>query len=366
MLFQNLIEKLNSDYLFLIFGGIGSLLTSILIISTKKWHINYTADQIIGIQKVHNNFTPRIGGLSIFIGVFIAYCFVPEEHKDILGKLLFASLPAFLFGLLEDITKKVGVWERLLATIFSVIIAIYLTNYYLSNVNIIGIDFLLKFFFISVFVTSLSVSGVANSFNIIDGLNGLTSLTAIFISITIALIALKVGDILIFTIVLVYCSVLLGFFIVNWPFGKIFLGDGGSYFIGFSLAYLSIMLIVRNPNIEALAILLIFLHPVFEVIFSIYRRLKKGKSISQPDKLHLHSLVYFNFTQKYFPNFKKNFNNSASGLTVSLSVLVTNIIAILIFENKLLLIITIIIWIKMYILIYYKILLNYKLINNPN
>jgi UDP-N-acetylmuramyl pentapeptide phosphotransferase/UDP-N-acetylglucosamine-1-phosphate transferase len=83
----------------------------------------------------------------------------------------------------------------------------------------------------------------------------------------------------------------LGFWFINWPWGKLFLGDGGSYFGGFALAWACVMLIERNSGITAFAALLVCIHPVTEVLFSIYRRKMRHTHPGHPDRLHLHNLI---------------------------------------------------------------------------
>ncbi len=89
------------------------------------------------------------------------------------------------------------------------------------------------------------------------------------------------------------CISIFGFFIWNWPYGKIFLGDAGAYFIGFMIGMLSVLLVVRNHEVSAWFPLVLVIYPVMETLFSIYRRYIVHKiSPGQPDRLHLHSLVY--------------------------------------------------------------------------
>jgi hypothetical protein len=84
----------------------------------------------------------------------------------------------------------------------------------------------------------------------------------------------------------------LGFFVWNFPAGLIFLGDGGAYFLGFWSPN-SILLLVRNPEVSPLFPLLVCIYPVFETLFSIYRRRSCAPCRrSMPDGIHLHSLIY--------------------------------------------------------------------------
>ena len=92
------------------------------------------------------------------------------------------------------------------------------------------------------------------------------------------------SDALVVLLCLVFFLSTLGLFILNFPWGKIFLGDGGAYFQGHCLSWIAILLIVRNPEITAWSILLIFFWPVVETVFSIYRRIYKKKSASIADR----------------------------------------------------------------------------------
>jgi UDP-N-acetylmuramyl pentapeptide phosphotransferase/UDP-N-acetylglucosamine-1-phosphate transferase len=85
----------------------------------------------------------------------------------------------------------------------------------------------------------------------------------------------------------------LGFFVWNYPAGLIFLGDGGAYFLGFFVSVLGILLLNRNPQVSPLFPLLMMIYPVFETLFSMYRRrIVKGRPVGMPDGVHLHSLIY--------------------------------------------------------------------------
>ncbi|MFN5700513.1 MAG: glycosyl transferase, partial [Betaproteobacteria bacterium] len=89
-----------------------------------------------------------------------------------------------------------------------------------------------------------------------------------------------------------------GFLVVNFPLGKIFLGDGGAYTLGFWLAWLAVLLIERNPEVSAVAVLLSCAYPVLEVVFSVVRRLRRAHPAMHPDRLHLHSLVKCRLARK--------------------------------------------------------------------
>jgi UDP-N-acetylmuramyl pentapeptide phosphotransferase/UDP-N-acetylglucosamine-1-phosphate transferase len=85
-------------------------------------------------------------------------------------------------------------------------------------------------------------------------------------------VAFQVGDTADRALALAGIGAVLGFFLWNFPAGLIFLGDGGAYFLGFYVAEVSILLLVRNPEVSPLFPLLVCIYPVFETLFSIYRR----------------------------------------------------------------------------------------------
>ena len=275
-----------------------------LIVKYEHLHAHFSHDHAgTGPQKYHTESTPRIGGLMVMAGLLMAIgiaSFVdaaPVERE--FGLLLLAAIPAFLGGLVEDVTKKIGVLERLMLTMLSGAIAAWLLGAVLNRLHIPGIDQALLWLPFALVFTSFAVGGIANSINIIDGYHGLAGGFAVIVLAAFAYVAALVGDNLVFTVALSLAGALLGFLIWNWPGGKIFLGDGGSYLLGFLLAELSVMLVTRNPEVSPWFPLLLLIYPVFETFFSIYRRkLKHGLSPGQPDNLHLHQLIHDNVVRR--------------------------------------------------------------------
>lgn len=136
-----------------------------------------------------------------------------------------------------------------------------------------------------VIFTAFAVGGVANSINIIDGFNGLATTVSSLAFVGYALIAWQVEDTTLASVSLLLAACMWDFFWVNWPFGKIFLGDGGYYFICFALSWVSVLLLERNRSVSAFAVWLVCVRPVTEVLFSIFRRRIKKLNPSHPDRL---------------------------------------------------------------------------------
>jgi hypothetical protein len=185
----------------------------------------------------------------------------------------------------------------------------------------------------SVIFTAFAVGGVANAINIIDGFNGLASTMATLAFVGYALIAWQVGDYTLANTSLVLAACVWGFFWVNWPFGKIFLGDGGSYFIGFALAWVAVMLLARNPAVSAFAALVVCVHPVTEVLFSIYRRKVRKDHPGMPDRLHFHSLVKRRYVARWFGTYSNAVRNSITGVLIGLMTFTSITLACLTFTS---------------------------------
>lgn len=307
-----------------------SLFIGVILVLTKHFHASFTSDSNHGIQKIHTSATPRVGGVAIFIGLLIGWFVAPPNYfGGLFWTLLCAGIPAFLFGVLEDLTKQVSVTVRLLATMSCGIIGYSLTRYSISDVNIYVLDWFMQFTLVSILFTAFAVAGVANALNIIDGCNGLSSGTVLLVSAAFYSVSLDVGDIQVSYVCLLIFSSVSGFLFLNWPVGKLFIGDGGAYFIGFAVAWIAVLLMERHPEISAWAPLLICSYPVQEVLFSMLRRHRRGLKLGQPDRLHMHSLFLRRVISRYLPNASKLSQNSVTGLVVTLF----NIPAILIAIN---------------------------------
>lgn len=267
-----------------------SFAVALLLVLTKRWHARFSLDGLQGVQKVHLLPTPRVGGVAVMLAVAAAWSVAAPNCAHILGVLVLAGLPAFAFGLAEDLTKKVSVRTRLLATMLPGVLGWLLTGVSITGLDIPLVDPLLRYTVVSVAFTALAVGGVANAVNIVDGFNGLASGFVVLALVGLALVAASAGDVDLALACLAIAAAVLGFWFVNWPWGKLFLGDGGSYFCGFSLAWASVLLIERNPAVSAFTPLLICIHPVTEVLFSIYRRRITRVSPGSADRLHLHTL----------------------------------------------------------------------------
>jgi UDP-N-acetylmuramyl pentapeptide phosphotransferase/UDP-N-acetylglucosamine-1-phosphate transferase len=322
-------------YIFLL----GIAVNLLIVLYAKKHDVFIDSAQCDKPQRFHERATPRIGGISIYLATLFLY---PYE----LGKvfLVISSFP-FFAGALEDLTGKISARFRFLVSLFAAIAAIYYLDACVTDVYFFKLPYLLGFLF-----SVLAIAGVTNSINIIDGLNGLASGSAMVILGSLAFAAYLVGDYDLFFIILVFVVATFSFFLWVFPYGKIFLGDGGAYYLGFSIAVLSILLVNRNSEISAWFPLAVSIFPVWEVLFSIYRRrIVKKVNAMRPDRLHLHSLVFK----------RLRCSNAQAAAYILFFVATFNILNVFLMKSPFLLILSTFAFIVVYSLVYKRII-NFK------
>lgn len=279
-----------------------SVLAAVVILATGRLHGRLSHDHAAGVQKLHHTPVPRIGGLAVLAGLMLGGLALPPAAREILWLVSLAGIPAFGSGLIEDLTKNVGVRIRLLATIAAGIAFALLGGWRIDHVDLPGIDLILGLWLPSLLFTGFAIGGIANAMNIIDGVNGLASGSAIIMFIGAAIIAGMVDDHAVQGLCLIMVAAIGGFFVLNFPGGRIFLGDAGAYGIGFVLACVTVMLPARNPQLSPIIGLLLLSYPVIETMVSIRRRIARtrpGSGVGNPDRLHLHSLVWRDLARRH-------------------------------------------------------------------
>jgi UDP-N-acetylmuramyl pentapeptide phosphotransferase/UDP-N-acetylglucosamine-1-phosphate transferase len=275
-----------------------SAVCTLLVVKTQRVRLSAPAlPEQRGPQQFHARPASRIGGLGIVAALLVASLLggwtLGSAFAMVAASLLLCGLPAVGAGLLEDLTRRVRPAWRLLATALSALLAVWLLDAVIARTDLWGLDWIAAFPVGAAFLAVFAVAGIANSVNIIDGFNGLAAMCTMMMLLAIAYVAGEVGDGLLVALALAGAGAVLGFFVWNYPAGLIFLGDGGAYFLGFFVAELGILLLQRNPQVSPLFPLLMVIYPVFETLFSMYRRkFVRGKAVGMPDGVHLHSLVY--------------------------------------------------------------------------
>ena len=276
-------------------GLAASVLTAgLLIWVSAHWH--WGMDKGSGVQKFHAQTTSRLGGVAIFTGMLfgfgVSYPYFPKDGW--LGAwVMLACAPVFIGGLVEDLTHKVSPNMRLLMALASSAVVYVVFQLGVMRTDIYIIDLFLSLPFAAFLLTALVIAGFVNAINIIDGFHGLASGSVMAFLAGIAGLAWLAEDAMVFRWCLLSAGATLGFLVWNWPWGKIFLGDGGAYLLGFWVVFLGLMIPHRTPEISPMAPVLVGIYPLVETVYSMYRRkFVRTHPINHPDALHLHTLIY--------------------------------------------------------------------------
>jgi UDP-N-acetylmuramyl pentapeptide phosphotransferase/UDP-N-acetylglucosamine-1-phosphate transferase len=279
---------------FLALSFLVSIAVSALVVFTRRLHSRYTLDAISASpRKVHTVSAPRIGSIALVAGVAAGSLALEPAARSIAITLALCGIPALLGGLGEDFTRKVSSTARLCLTFIAAAIAFFVLDASITDLRLPGSEWLLGFAIASLLFTMFAVGGLAHGLNIVDGLNGLAGFVALMVLGAIAWVATQVGDQPVALIALVIAGSVAGFLVWNFPRGALFLGDGGSYFLGFLVAELAVMLVHRNSDVSPWFALTVLAYPVCETLFSAWRRrIIRGQGAMVADGLHLHTLVY--------------------------------------------------------------------------
>lgn len=339
-------------YVPFLYASTTSFAFSVATIATVRWHGRVSQDPGQSIQAIHSGSVPRVGGIAIYLTLCFSFQFVHffwvrlfpifelqlSDVLSLLSGMLIAVSPIFFIGLAEDLTKKISPGVRFWISLLSGLLGCVLLQFKITSLDFGYLDLALSLPLFAVLFTSFATAGVANAFNIIDGLNGLSSLVSLQALLGVACLSYLYDDPLILLTSLLVSGAVFGFLILNWPFGKLFLGDGGAYLIGFLVAWICVILNERHDVISPYACLLLCAYPIIEVAYSSWRRIRRSQTSSRADSLHLHQLIYRQLICKWLKGSSANTKNSAAGLLSAILALPTTISAILFHNNQILLI----------------------------
>ena len=270
-------------------------------------------DKVAGQHKVHTHQVTRSGGL-IFLFSLLTYFFTPETNI----KIIFYLFIFLTIGLFEDFLKDIRPLIRFGAIVIFSFICIYDMGFLVSALEV---DFVDKIFsnslVLQIIFTSIALSIAINSFNLIDGFNGLM-LGVSLIAISMLLFVVSKESIILsdqyLFLFFIYLSII-SLFLFNFPFGRIFTGDGGAYAIGYSIGIYSII-IFNDIDISPWFFAVILCYPMTELFISFSRRiLLMKKNAFTADLNHLHSLIYLNL-QKRENNFIVKHSNPITSVII--------------------------------------------------
>ena len=303
-MFNNFIQTLHSvaietACLFIIFAAIVFFWKKIFTFLSLKTYQSK--------QRLHQDEVPRIAGLMMYLFLTIVALFSIELHY--LNVILISALPIVLIGSKEDLFHNTSPKLRLIMMTISAGLFIYLLPTNLPEIDFPVVNQILSIGFMKELFFMFSILVIINGNNLIDGVNGNLALTNIIQLISIGLIAFMLGD---DTTLQLSCLLLIPLFIFaffNFPFGKIFCGDGGAYFYGFAISASVIYLFGTHDELLSWNAILILIYPSIELLFSLIRKkFFENKSAFTADAKHLHSLIY-RYMNKH--NLKSRNNSTA-------------------------------------------------------
>ncbi|WP_163969547.1 glycosyltransferase family 4 protein [Oceanobacillus halotolerans] len=236
-------------------------------------------------RKIHKKITPRLGGLSIFLGVLLGLIYLRPSHPHLLEIILGAIVIVITGGLddrfgLRPVVKLSG---QLIAASFLISSGLVIERITLPLIGVVDLGF------VSVLITVIWIVGITNAINLIDGLDGLAAGVT-----TIALTSMLIMAIIDSQLLPAYLCILLiganlGFLYHNFYPAKIYMGDTGSNFLGYMIAVVSILGLFKNIALFGFIIPVIVLAvPIFDTLFAIVRRAYNKENIMMADNKHVH------------------------------------------------------------------------------
>jgi len=271
----------------LIIAFIISALTALLVTPLiKRFAIKINAADIPDNErKNHHGIKASLGGLAIFIGSIAGFLYLQPEHPQMISIIL-GALIMIITGVLDDIYdlkpifKLTGQIISALIVVSSELIIDKITMPFFGTLYLEGLGYV---------ITILWIVGASNAINFIDGLDGLATGVSV-----IALSSILVMAIWDYRLVVVYLCVILigsclGFLYHNFYPAKIFMGDTGALFLGYSIAVVSMLGLFKNVALFSFIVpIIVIAVPILDTVFAIFRRLINNQGIATADRKHIH------------------------------------------------------------------------------
>lgn len=287
-----------------------SFVTGVWIVRAGKAHAHlYRHDMP---QRFHSGSIPRIGGVALCLGTVTAWVLATWVDPDVLilninlqlatvTSWACALLPTVAGGIAEDLTQRLSPRRRMLLSLLGAGVAVIWLELSVMRLGIDGLnEWLAAVPLLGGLLALVAVAGLPHAFNIIDGYNGLAGFVAVLICGALVHVALQVGDRQLAAMLMCMVGATAGFLVWNYPRGLFFAGDGGAYLWGGVIAIASITLVQRHAEVSPWFPMLLLIYPVWETIFSIYRKLARGVSPGVADALHFHQLIYRRIVREVF------------------------------------------------------------------
>ncbi len=239
----------------------------------------------------HQNATPVFGGVGIFFACVLPLVFVLPTDNIVPWAILGGAAIVFVLGLLDDFLH-IKPYSKLIGQIVAAsFIVFHQVAFEIPSMPLVGLG-----------LTFLWIVGITNAFNLLDNMDGLSAGTASIVALCLAVAGMMTGNGLVTMLAASVCGASLGFLIFNFYPAKIFMGDSGSLFLGFSLAALAITgqgEHTTNIFFAMLIPVLVLAVPIFDTTFVALLRFFNGRAISQGGRDHSsHRLVAFGLSER--------------------------------------------------------------------
>ncbi len=337
------------SYLFYLF-----LLTVLIIFLNKylvnlNFLVNETGDRH---QKfASNKVIPLTGGVFLFLS------FLYFINNEVLSFILFSFL-IFILGIFSDLKDIKSAYLRLIIQISIVLTFVVFNDLQLFNTKIYLLDKLLSNNSFNYIFVSFCILIVINGSNFFDGLNTLS--IGYYLLISLIIFYLKQNQIISVNEIFIeyLLIVLLILFFLNL-INKIYLGDAGSYLLGFTFSVYLIKLYIDNQHLSPFFIIVLLWYPSYETLFSIIRKNIMNKSPMDPDSNHLHQQIFHLIKRKL--KLSKLYSNLLSANLINLYNLAIFVISLNFLSNSQIQVLLILLNITLYTLIYFKLFIaRYK------
>ena len=263
------------------------LVSALLVPFIKKMANHVGAMDIPNARKVHTKPMPRMGGLAIFLSFLVGYMFFARTSIQMLS-ILIGGFIIILVGIFDDI-KPVSAKIKFLVQTVAACVVVFYGNIVLNHIDMLGLNFDFPTP-LNYIVTIFFILSITNAINLIDGLDGLAAGVSSIYFATIAIIAFILNQMqgLDTILSLIMLGATLGFLLHNFYPAKIFMGDTGSLFLGFTISVIALLGFKATTLTSLIIPIVILAIPIFDTVLAIFRRLLKGESIGTPDKDHFH------------------------------------------------------------------------------
>ena len=244
---------------------------------------------IPGKRHMHAKPTPKLGGIAIACGVILIAPLIFPINR-VIGSYMASSTIMLLLGIIDDM--KGASWKiKLLFSIIATSIMIFGADVWIRNLGNLLIFGDINLGLWGIPFTYIAVFGIVNAINLIDGLNGLACGISSIAFLSFVIIAYVSGNTTVLYLSLANLGATLGLFKYNYPKAKIFMGDSGSLFLGYSLAIMAILLTQGNAEIDPMVPVIILGIPIIDTVRVFTVRALNRKHPFEPDRTHLHHLM---------------------------------------------------------------------------